>query len=96
MGNSVTVLLPTLLRPYAEGRSEVDVPLRSPATVAGVLEELCDGRPLLARRLRDETGELRRYVNVYVDGEDVRRLQFLQTPVEPGGTVMVMQSVAGG
>ncbi|GAA1111997.1 hypothetical protein GCM10009582_06980 [Arthrobacter flavus] len=51
---------------------------------------------MFARRIRDETGALRRYVNVYVDGEDVRRLAGLSTPVPPGAEVMIIQSVAGG
>jgi molybdopterin synthase sulfur carrier subunit len=46
--------------------------------------------------VRDETGALRRHVNVYVDGEEVRRLAGLQTPVPAGSEVMVVQSVAGG
>jgi sulfur-carrier protein len=48
------------------------------------------------RRVRDETGALRRHVNVYVDGEEVRRLSGLDTPVPSGAEVMVVQSVAGG
>ncbi|MHA7262918.1 MoaD/ThiS family protein [Arthrobacter sp. TMN-37] len=94
--DSVTVLIPTLLRPLVEGRSEVVLPAEAPTTVGGVLDQLCGGRPALHRKIRDETGALRRYVNVYVEGEDVRRLRLLETPVEPGDTVMVIQSVAGG
>ncbi|BAS11644.1 putative sulfur carrier protein slr0821 [Arthrobacter sp. Hiyo4] len=51
---------------------------------------------MLARRLRDETGALRRYVNMYVAGDEVRRLQGLETEVSPGQEVLVIQSVAGG
>jgi sulfur-carrier protein len=94
--NAVTVLIPTLLRPLVEDRSSVEVPLDSPATVSTVLDALADGRPVFARRIRDETGALRRYVNVYVDGEDVRRAEGLSTPVPPGSEVMIIQSVAGG
>lgn len=92
----VTVLIPTLLRPLVEDRSAVEVPLESPAPVSAVLDTLADGRPVFARRIRDETGALRRYVNVYVDGEDVRRTDGLATPVSPGSEVMIIQSVAGG
>jgi molybdopterin converting factor small subunit len=52
--------------------------------------------PVLARRLRDETGALRRYVNIYVNGDEVRRLQGLETEVAAGQEVLVIQSVAGG
>lgn len=93
---SVTVLIPTLLRPLVEDRSAVEVPLESPVQVGAVLDRLADGRPVFARRIRDETGALRRYVNVYVDGEDVRRGEGLATPVSPGSEVMIIQSVAGG
>lgn len=92
----VTVLIPTLLRPFVEDRSSVEVPLDGAAPVSAVLDTLGDGRPLLARRIRDETGALRRYVNIYVDGEDVRRIEGLATPVSPGSEVMIIQSVAGG
>jgi molybdopterin converting factor small subunit len=96
MDSSVSVRIPALLRPLVDGRSEVVLPAPSDTTVAAVLDQLCGGRPLLERRIRDETGALRRYVNIYVEGEDVRRLQLLETPVAPGDTVMVIQSVAGG
>ncbi|MFF5172867.1 MoaD/ThiS family protein [Micromonospora sp. NPDC000089] len=52
--------------------------------------------PRLARRLRDERGELRRYVNLYVDGEDCRHLGGLLAPVADGAEVRVLPSVAGG
>jgi molybdopterin converting factor small subunit len=94
--DSVSVLIPALLRPLVEGRSEVVLPLETPMTVGGVLDRLSEGRPLLNRKIRDETGALRRFVNIYVEGEDVRRLELLDTQVEPGDTVMVIQSVAGG
>jgi molybdopterin converting factor small subunit len=51
---------------------------------------------VLGRRIRDETGALRRYVNVYVDGEDVRLLGGVSTEVAPGQEIQILQSVAGG
>jgi molybdopterin synthase sulfur carrier subunit len=57
---------------------------------------LAADHPVFDRRVRDETGALRRHVNVYVDGEEVRRLSGLATPVPAGAEVMVVQSVAGG
>lgn len=94
--SEVTVLIPTLLRPLIGDRSRVPVPAPSPVPLARLLDDLHQGYPVFARRIRDETGALRRYVNVYVDGEDVRRLEGLATPVQPGAEVMIVQSVAGG
>lgn len=92
----VTVLIPTLLRPYVDGRSEVSMDLHGRHDVCSLLDCLGEGRPLLEQRIREETGALRRYVNIYVDGEDVRRLDGLGTAVPAGATVMIVQSVAGG
>ncbi|WP_369132529.1 ubiquitin-like small modifier protein 1 [Modestobacter sp. I12A-02662] len=93
---SVRVLLPRLLSDCTGGRTTVDVDLADPATVRALLDALATEHPVFDRRVRDETGELRRHVNVYVDGEEVRRLDGLATPVPPGAEVMVVQSVAGG
>lgn len=95
-GAAVTVLIPTLLRPLIGGRSAVSVAAPSSMPVSALLDELDAGYPVFARRVRDETGALRRYVNVYVDQEDVRRMEGLATPVDPGAEVMIVQSVAGG
>ncbi|WP_459312881.1 MoaD/ThiS family protein [Arthrobacter sp. MDT2-2] len=93
---SVTVLIPTLLRPYVDGRSEISMSVPDGGDVSSLLDSLGAGRPLLDQRIREETGTLRRYVNIYIDGEDVRRLDGLGTPVPSGATVMIIQSVAGG
>jgi molybdopterin converting factor small subunit len=93
---SVRVLLPRLLSDCTGGRTAVDVDLADPATVRALLDALATEHPVFDRRVRDETGQLRRHVNVYVDGEEVRRLDGLATPVPPGAEVMVVQSVAGG
>jgi molybdopterin converting factor small subunit len=69
----------------------------APATTLGsVLDEIGTQWPRLERRIRDERGELRRYVNVYVDGEDCRLTGGLVTPVVDGAEVQVLPSVAGG
>lgn len=90
------MLIPTLLRPLIGNRSTVPVSAASAVPLARLLDDLHEGYPVFARRIRDETGALRRYVNVYVDGEDVRHLEGLSTPVPPGAEVMIVQSVAGG
>jgi molybdopterin converting factor small subunit len=61
-----------------------------------VLDAVAADHPVFDRRVRDESGALRRHVNVYVGGEDVRRLDGLSTPVGPDDEVMIIQSVAGG
>jgi sulfur-carrier protein len=81
------------------GRGRFEVALgesASPATVADVLDALAQQRPALERRLRDETGQVRRFVNLYVDGADVRGSAGVQTPVRDGAELLVIPSVAGG
>jgi molybdopterin converting factor small subunit len=93
---SVRVLLPRMLSECTGGRTAVDVDLPAAGTVRALLDVLAADHPVFDRRVRDETGALRRHVNVYVDGEEVRRLSGLATPVPAGAEVMVVQSVAGG
>jgi molybdopterin converting factor small subunit len=64
--------------------------------VRDLLAEITTRVPLLGRRLLDETGQLRRFVNLYVEGEDVRRSAELDTPIREGQKVQIIQSVAGG
>lgn len=89
----VRVLLPAMLRPLADGRSTLEV---EASTLDGVLDSLGDGFPALERRLRDETGALRRYVNFYVDGEECRRLDGAKTSLAEVKEVQIIPSVAGG
>ncbi len=92
---SVEVVLPGVLADLAGGRRRLRVdPGR--ATVAGVLDALATAHPVLERRIRDEAGALRRFVNVYVDGDDVRFAAGVDTPVRDGAVVEVLPSVAGG
>jgi sulfur-carrier protein len=93
---SVRVLLPRMLADCTGGRTAMDVDLPDPGTVCALLDLLAAEHPVFDRRVRDETGALRRHVNVYVDGEEVRRLSGLSTQVPLGAEVMVVQSVAGG
>ena len=92
----ITVVLPSILQPLAGGQSVLTAPTDGPVTVVKLLDSVTAGFPVLARRLRDETGALRRYVNIYLAGDEVRRLQGLETEVAPGQEVLVIQSVAGG
>jgi MoaD family protein len=90
---SVTVKIPTQLRASAEGCSETEV---GGATVAQVLEALFERFGELRDRIADGDGALRRFVNVYVGGEDIRFLDGLATPVADGGEVTILPAVAGG
>ena len=92
---SVQVVLPGVLADLAGGSKHLDL---DPAgsTLADLLDELANRHPLLGRRIRDETGRVRRFVNVYVDGDDVRFSQGLATEVRDGAEVQVLPSVAGG
>ena len=92
---SVQVLLPGVLADLAGGTKHLEVDPAGP-TVAGVLDALAARYPLLERRIRDETGRVRRFVNVYVDGDDVRFEQGEATRVRDGAEVQVLPSVAGG
>src|SRR6476469_9273484 len=84
---AISVVLPSVLQPLAGGQSILTAPAE--AAVTG-------DYPALSRRLRDETGGVRRYVNIYVNGNEIRRLQGLVTAVAPGQEVLIIQSVAGG
>lgn len=92
----IILVLPSILQPLAGGRPVLTAPAAAPLTVKQLLDVVTAGYPVLGRRLRDETGTLRRFVNIYVAGDEVRRLQGLDTEVPPGQEVLVIQSVAGG
>ncbi|HEX6684133.1 MAG TPA: MoaD/ThiS family protein [Candidatus Limnocylindrales bacterium] len=91
---TVQLVVPSALRAEVQGASRVTV--ESGGTLRAVLDEVERRWPRLGRRIRDEQGELRRYVNVYVDGEDCRSLAGQETAVSDGGEVQVIPSVAGG
>jgi molybdopterin converting factor small subunit len=90
---SVSVRVPTILRPYTQGASEVSV---EGSTLIEVLESLDTSYPGIKSRVLDESGELRRFVNVYVDNDDVRFAEGLQTSIKDGGQVSIIPAVAGG
>ena len=87
------VVLPQALRGLAGGEKELHL---DGATVADVLDALAAEHPVLARRIRDEQGQVRRFVNVYVDGSDVRHCGGIEAAVAPQSEVLVLPSVAGG
>lgn len=81
---------------FADGDREVLVDVPVGATLSDVVRQLALLYPALARRLVDETGELRRFANVYVGAEECRRLEGLATPVPLGVDVSIIGSIAGG
>jgi molybdopterin converting factor small subunit len=92
---SVEVVLPGVLADLAGGAKHLRVDAAG-GTLGAVLDTLAADHPLLDRRIRDEAGVLRRFVNVYVDGDDVRFTGGLGAPVPDGAVVQVLPSVAGG
>jgi molybdopterin converting factor small subunit len=92
---TVEVLLPGALADLVGGRRRLLVE-PGPGTVAGLLDALATEHPVLERRIRDEAGALRRFVNVYVDGDDVRFVDGVHTALRDGAVVQVLPSVAGG
>ena len=90
---AVTVRIPTQLRELSGGASEASL---EGSTVAEVLKALEAAHPGFGERLYDDSGGLRRFVNVFVADEDIRFLDGLDTPVADGQTVSIIPAVAGG
>ncbi len=88
-----TLRIPTPLRPYAEGQSEVSV---QGANVGEALDDLVAQFPSLKKHLFSETEELRPFVNLFLGDEDVRHLQGIETPLKEGDKLMIIPSIAGG
>ena len=93
---TVTVRLPAVLAEIAGARSLAVDDATESLTLRDVLDRLAQSHPQVVRRIRDETGEVRRFVNIYVDEEDVRTLNGLDTVIEDGAVMQVIPSVAGG
>jgi molybdopterin synthase sulfur carrier subunit len=90
---NVTVRIPTPLRKLTNNQ---DVVSGDGGTLSACIEALDRQYPGFRERLLDETGELRRFLNVYVNGEDVRFQQGMQTPLRSGDEVSIVPAVAGG
>jgi sulfur-carrier protein len=90
---AVTVKLPTQLRDAAGGATAAQV---DGTTVGEALEALYTEHGELRGRLADDDGGLRRFVNVYLGGEDIRFLEGLDTPLKDGDEVTILPAVAGG
>ena len=87
------VRIPTILRTYTSGESEVSA---SGDTLAEVIDDLDSSYPGIKARILDDQGAIRRFVNVYVGNDDVRFLEALDTKTPEGAQVSVIPAVAGG
>jgi sulfur-carrier protein len=90
---AVTIKLPTQLRDAVGNQTEAQV---EGATVGEALASLYDQHGELRERIADDGGGLRRFVNVYLGGEDIRFLEGLETPVSDGDELTILPAVAGG
>lgn len=91
---TVTVRIPTILRPLTGGAAEVAV--EGADTLTEVIDRLDADHPGVRARVLDDDGRLRRFVNVYVDDDDVRFASGLTTPTPDGSSVSIIPAVAGG
>jgi sulfur-carrier protein len=91
---SVSVRIPTILRPLTGGQAEVTV--EGAATLGEAIDKLESAHPGIRTRVLDDDGKLRRFVNVYVDDDDVRFASGLDTPTPDGASISIIPAVAGG
>jgi len=90
---AVEVRLPTLLRAATDGSASVQA---NGATVGAVFSELVEAHPGLKGQLIDDSGSLHKFVNVYVNDDDIRYLDQLDTKIAEGDVISILPAVAGG
>jgi molybdopterin synthase sulfur carrier subunit len=90
---SVQVRVPTPLRRFTGGAEEVTA---NGTTVAALVDDLESNHPGMKERICDEEGKVRRFVNIFVNGDDIRFLNNLDTPVKDGDEVSIVPAIAGG
>lgn len=93
MSATITVRIPTALRPQVGDRESLDV---AGETVGAVLASLNADYPDFGKRLFKTEGEINRFINVYINDEDIRFLENLGTPVKPGDELAIVPAIAGG
>lgn len=89
----IKVRIPTPLRPMTGGKSEVEL---AGNTVSEIIDKLGTAHPGIKERLYDEQGEVRRFINIYVNEEDIRFLTGKDTPLKDGDEVSIIPAIAGG
>jgi sulfur-carrier protein len=90
---SVTVRVPSALRKLTNGQGELSA---EGSTVRELLEDLGRGNPALLERITGDDGDIRQFLNVFVNGSDIRYERDLDTPVSSGDEVSIVPSIAGG
>lgn len=90
---SVRVRVPTPLRKYTQGADEVAA---QGANIRSMVDDLETHYPGIKERICDETGKVRRFVNVFVNGEDIRFLQNMETSLKEGDNISIVPAIAGG
>jgi sulfur-carrier protein len=90
---SVRVRVPTPLRKFTQGVDEVKAQGNN---IRSIVEDLEKNYPGIKERICDETGKVRRFVNVYVNGDDIRFLQNLETALKEGDNISIVPAIAGG
>ncbi len=89
----IKVRIPTPLRPMTGGKSEVEI---AGNTVSEIIDNLGSAHPGIKERVYDEKGEVRRFINIYVNEEDIRFLTGKDTPLKDGDEVSIIPAIAGG
>lgn len=89
----IKVRIPTPLRPMTGGKSEVEI---EGNTVSEIIDNLGSAHPGIKERVYDEQGEVRRFINIYVNEEDIRFLTGKDTPLKDGDEVSIIPAIAGG
>lgn len=90
---AATVRIPTPLRRFTGGAEEVTI---EGETIGALVDNLESNHPGIKERLCDDAGKVRRFVNLYVNGDDIRFLDSLATPVKDGDEVAIVPAIAGG
>lgn len=93
MANEVTVLIPTPLREFTDGESEVTA---TGETIQDLIEDLEASHPGIKERICTEDGELREFLNIYLDDEDIRFMDELETEVQEDAEISIIPAIAGG
>ena len=90
---SVRVRVPTPLRKFTHGADEISA---EGSTMRALMDDLEQNYPGIKERICDEAGKVRRFVNVYVNGDDIRFLQNLETSLKDGDNISIVPAIAGG